>query len=72
MIIMQTTKCITRSNNFKTTFTNLLICKFFIKQCFTQIINNINKMLTYYKSIKTKININGDIKAYIKTISKIN
>ena len=69
---MQTTKFITRSNNFKTTFTNLLICKVFIKQCFTQITNNINKMLTYYKSIKTKININGDIKAYIKTISKIN
>lgn len=58
---MQTTKCTLRSNNFETTFTNLLICKFFLKQCFTEKIININEMLTYYQCLKIKIygNIKG-------------
>ena len=69
-IIIQTTKCTIRANNFKTKFTNLLICKIFIKQCFTQTMININEMLTYYQCLKIKIygNIRLMLKLYRKQI----
>ena len=67
-IIMQTTKCTISSNNFKTTFTKSLICKFSHKTMFLSNNNySINEMLTYYQYMKTQINIYGDIKAYIMT-----